>query len=84
MTHVSSATITISVAHSVKRALAGKRALEALGYEDATSRKYLPFYLAELDFKYNTRKMTDGARTADAIPKIVGKRLMLRRPKGEE
>jgi hypothetical protein len=36
MTHVSSATITISVAHSVKRALAGKRALEALGYEDAT------------------------------------------------
>lgn len=59
-----------------------KRSID--GTHHQVSRKYLPFYLAELDFKYNTRKMTDGARTADAIPKIVGKRLMLRRPKGEE
>jgi transposase-like protein len=59
-----------------------KRSID--GTHHHVSRKYLPFYLAELDFKYNTRKMTDGARTADAIPKIVGKRLMLRRAKGEE
>lgn len=31
-------------------------------------------------YKYNTREETDGARTAMGIPKIVGKRLMLRRP----
>jgi transposase-like protein len=56
-----------------------KRSLD--GTHHHVSRKYLPFYLAELDFKYNTRKMTDGARTANCIPKIVGKRLMLRKPK---
>lgn len=46
--------------------------------------KYLFLYLAELDYKYNTRKETDGARTALGIPKIVGKRLMLRRPSGKK
>ena len=40
-------------------------------------------YLAELDFKYNTRKATDGARTVGGIQRMVGKRLMLRRPKLE-
>ena len=55
-----------------------KRSLD--GTHHHVSRKYLPFYLAELDYKYNTREMTDGARTANAIPKLVGKRLMLRRP----
>lgn len=57
-----------------------KRSID--GTHHHVSSKYLPFYLAELDFKYNTREMTDGARTANAIPKLVGKRLMLRRPKG--
>lgn len=56
-----------------------KRSLD--GTHHHVSSKYLPFYLAELDFKYNARKVTDGARTVIAIPKIVGKRLMLRRPK---
>ena len=46
------------------------------------SAKHLPLYLAELDYKYNTREETDGARTTIGIPKIVGKRLMLRRPTG--
>jgi len=58
-----------------------KRSLD--GTHHHVSRKYLPFYLAELDYKYNTREMTDGARTANAIPKLVGKRLMLRRPIGQ-
>jgi len=55
-----------------------KRSLD--GTHHHVSAKYLPLYLAELDYKYNTREMTDGARTANGLPKIVGKRLMLRRP----
>lgn len=56
-----------------------KRSLD--GTHHQVSAKHLPLYLAEIDFKYNTREETDGARTARGIPKIVGKRLMLRRPK---
>lgn len=56
-----------------------KRSLD--GTHHQVSKKYLPFYLAELDFKYNTRALTDGKRTDEAIPKIVGKRLMLRSPR---
>jgi transposase-like protein len=55
-----------------------KRSLD--GTHHHVSGKHLPLYLAELDYKYNTREETDGARTALGIPKIVGKRLMLRRP----
>lgn len=55
-----------------------KRSLD--GTHHNVSAKYLTLYLAELDYKYNTREKTDGARTALGIPKIVGKRLMLRRP----
>ena len=36
-----------------------------------------------MHYKYNTRKITDGERTNTAVPKIEGKRLMLRKPKGE-
>jgi transposase-like protein len=32
-------------------------------------------YFSELDYKYNTRDMTDGERTKNAIPLIEGKRL---------
>ena len=51
------------------------------GTHHQVSGKHLPLYLAEIDYKYNTRRETDGVRTALAVPKIVGKRLMLRRPK---
>lgn len=57
-----------------------KRALD--GTHHHVSSKYLPFYLAALDYKYNTRKITDGARTANGVPKLVGKRLMLCHPTG--
>ncbi len=57
-----------------------KRSID--GTRHQVSAKHLPLYLAELDFKYNTREDTDGARTTTRIPKIVGKRLMLRRPTG--
>lgn len=56
-----------------------KRSLD--GTHHQVSAKHLPLYLAELDYKYNTREETDGARTASGVQKIVGKRLMLRRPK---
>jgi transposase-like protein len=58
-----------------------KRSLD--GTHHYVSGKHLPLYMSELDYKYNTRGETDGARTALGIPKIVGKRLMLRRPKGQ-
>lgn len=57
-----------------------KRSID--GTHHQVGAKHLPLYLAELDYKYNTREETDGARTALGIPKIVGKRLMLRRPAG--
>jgi len=55
-----------------------KRSID--GTHHQVSRKHLPLYLAEIDYKYNTRDLTDGARASRGIPKIVGKRLMLRRP----
>lgn len=57
-----------------------KRSLD--GTHHRVSKKYLPLYLAEIDHKYNTRKATDGERTASGIEGVGGKRLMLRRPTG--
>lgn len=37
-------------------------------------------YLAEFDFRYSTRKMTDAERTAEALKGARGKRLMYRQP----
>ena len=45
--------------------------------------QYLDQYLAEFDFRYNHRKITDGARTVAGLKKVEGKRLMLRRPSGQ-
>jgi transposase-like protein len=59
-----------------------KRSLD--GTHHHVSAKYLPLYLAEIDHKYNTRKVTDGARTASGIKLVEGKRLMLRQPKKSE
>lgn len=47
------------------------------------SRQHTNLYLAELDHKYNTRKMSDGERTKVGIQRIEGKRLMLRTSKGK-
>lgn len=44
-------------------------------------KQHLDQYLAEFDFRYNTRGMTDGARTIEGIKQVSGKRLMLRRPR---
>ena len=53
-----------------------KRSLD--GTHHHVSRQHLHLYAAELDFKYNTRKETDGARTTLGIGRIEGKRLMYR------
>lgn len=44
------------------------------------SRKHLHRYVAEFDFRWNARKIDDGARTALAIRKAGGKRLRYREP----
>jgi transposase-like protein len=46
------------------------------------SREHLQKYSNEFAFRWGTSKMTDGARTATAIPMIAGKRLMYRQPVG--
>jgi len=56
-----------------------KRSLD--GTHHQVSRQHLHLYTAELDFKYNTRKSTDGERTSQGIRRIEGKRLMMHRPK---
>ena len=42
------------------------------------SRKHLPLYAAEFDFRWNHRKSTDGERTVAALRKADGKRLRLK------
>jgi len=56
-----------------------KRSID--GTHHNISRKHTELYLAELDHKYNTRKLTDGERTVLGIKRMEGKRLMLREPK---
>jgi transposase-like protein len=51
------------------------------GTHHSISRKHTGLYLAELDHKYNTRKLTDGERTVLGIKQMEGKRLMRRTPK---
>ena len=44
------------------------------------SREHLSKYANEFEFRWNTRKQTDGERTANFVPMLEGKRLMYRRP----
>jgi transposase-like protein len=50
------------------------------GTHHAVSKKHLHRYVSEASFKYNTRKMDDGARTEAAIRGAIGKRLRYREP----
>lgn len=54
-----------------------KRSLD--GTHHHISRKHTGLYFAELDYKYNTRKITDGERTISGIQIMTGKRLMMRK-----
>lgn len=44
------------------------------------AKKHLHRYLAEFDFRYNERKISDGERTEAALRGIVGKRLTYHQP----
>ena len=44
------------------------------------SKKHLHRYVAEFEFRYNTRKADDGSRTAAAIKAAEGKRLFFYEP----
>jgi len=45
------------------------------GIYHAVSKEHLPRYVAEFDFRWNTRRLNDGQRTALAIRSARGKRL---------
>jgi transposase-like protein len=49
-----------------------------MGTFHSVSRKHLPNYLNEFEFRWNTRKMDDGQRMANAIRFVDGKRLEYR------
>lgn len=44
------------------------------------SKHHLHRYLSEFDFRYNARDVTDGERAELAIKRVVGKRLMYKKP----
>jgi len=44
------------------------------------SPEHLPKYASEFEYRWNTRKQTDGERMANFLPMIDGKRLMYRQP----
>lgn len=52
------------------------------GTHHSVSEAHLARYLAEWDFKWNTRRITDGERAAAAVKGIEGKRLTYRIPHG--
>lgn len=49
-----------------------------MGTFHSVSRKHLPNYLNEFQFRWNTRKLDDGERVAKAIKAVDGKRLQYR------
>lgn len=49
-----------------------------MGTFHSVSRKHLPNYLNEFEFRWNTRKLDDGQRVAKAIRQVDGKRLEYR------
>jgi transposase-like protein len=50
-----------------------------MGTFHSVSRKHLPNYLNEFQFRWNTRKMDDGQRVQQAIKAVDGKRLEYRK-----
>lgn len=49
-----------------------------MGTFHSVSKKHLPNYLNEFEFRHNTRKIDDGQRVAKAIRRVQGKRLTYR------
>ena len=55
-----------------------KRSID--GTHHHVSRVHLPRYLAEFDFRFNTRKLSDTARTQLLIGNVAGRRLTYKQP----
>lgn len=53
------------------------------GTYHSVSKRHLHRYVSEAAFKWNTRRLEDGARTLAAIRAAEGKRLTYRQPRGE-
>jgi transposase-like protein len=53
-----------------------------IGTFHSISRKHLPLYVAEFDFRFNSRKVKDGERTVAGLQKARGKRLTYKAIKG--
>lgn len=53
-----------------------KRSLD--GTHHHVSREHLPRYLAEFDYRYSTRKMSDGQRMNHLMGQVAGRRLTYR------
>ena len=49
-----------------------------MGTFHSVSKKHLPNYLNEFEFRHNTRKVDDGTRVTKAIKRVHGKRLTYR------
>jgi transposase-like protein len=49
-----------------------------MGTFHSVSRKHLPNYLNEFQFRWNTRKLDDGERVSRVVKSLVGKRLQYR------
>jgi len=49
-----------------------------MGTFHSVSKKHLPNYLNEFEFRHNTRKMDDGQRVVSAVRRMEGKRLTYR------
>jgi hypothetical protein len=49
-----------------------------MGTFHSVSRKHLPNYLNEFQFRWNTRKLDDGERVTQVVKSLVGKRLEYR------
>lgn len=49
-----------------------------IGTFHSLSRKYLPLYVSEFDFRFNHRKISDGERFVSAIQRAKGKRVTLK------
>jgi transposase-like protein len=54
-----------------------------IGTFHSVSKHHLHFYLSEFDYRWNTRKTTDGERTITGLQKARGKRLTYRAIKGQ-
>lgn len=52
-----------------------KRSMD--GTHHHVGRKHLSLYMAEMDYEYNTRKASDGARTVSGLGMVESKRLTL-------